>query len=193
MPDANGGLVILSVLRRLLDGLYLVAGWLAGLSLIGICGLMMSLSLGREFGLNVRGGDEISAWLCAAMAYLGLAYTFKTGDLVRVGLVVERVTGQKRRYLEIAILAVAAAIAGYFAWFCFDMIWDSWRFRERTQGVISIPIWIPQLGLTIGAIIFFIAVVDELVRVIAGRKPCYEREPPKTLDETIGRLTQTGV
>ena len=193
MAGRERGVVIVSVLRRLLDGLYLLAGWLAGLSLIGICGLMMSLSLGREFGLNVRGGDEISAWLCAAMAYLGLAYTFKTGDLVRVGLVVERITGQKRRTLEIVILAVATAIAGYFAWFCVDLMWDSWRFRERTQGVISIPIWIPQLGLGAGAVIFFIAVVDELVRVIAGHKPCYEREPPKTVDETLERLTQTGV
>jgi TRAP-type C4-dicarboxylate transport system permease small subunit len=190
---ANGGLVIVSGLRRLLDGLYLVAGWLAGLSLIGIGGLMMALSLGREVGFNVRGGDEISAWLCASCAYLGLAYTFKTGDLVRVGLVIERVTGEERRYLEIAILSVAAVIAGYFAYFCLDLIWDSWRFRERAQGVISIPIWIPQLGLTVGAVIFFIAVVDELVRVIAGHKPCYEREPPKTVEETIERLTQTGI
>jgi TRAP-type C4-dicarboxylate transport system permease small subunit len=186
-------LVIGSVLRRLLDGLYLMAGWLAGLSLIGIGVLMMLMSVGREFGVNIRGGDEISAWLCASCAYLGLAYTFKTGDLVRVGLVIERLHGDRRRYTEIAILAVATLIAGYFAWYCLDLVWDSWRFRERAQGVISIPIWIPQLGLTVGAAIFFIALLDELLRVLAGNKPCYEREPPKTVDETIERLTQTGI
>lgn len=185
--------MIASVLRRLLDGLYLVAGWLAGLSLIGIGVLMMLMSVGREFSINVRGGDEISAWLCASCAYLGLAHTFKTGDLVRVGMLVERFKGRRRQLAEIAVLLISTVIAGYFAWYCIDLIHDSWRFRERTQGVISIPIWIPQLGLTAGAVIFFIAVVDELVRVVTGNEPSYVKPEPTTVEEVIQRAESSGV
>lgn len=177
-------------LRAALDGLYWLTGVLAGLSLIGICVLMMLLSIGREVGFNVKGGDELSAWLCASTAYLGLAYTFKTGDLVRVGLLIERVKGPARRYTEIGVLLAASALTGYLAYFTSDLLWDSYRFHERTQGLISIPVWIPQLGLTIGAIVLFIAMLDELVRVIGGGKPCYEREPPKTIEETLERLSE---
>jgi TRAP-type C4-dicarboxylate transport system permease small subunit len=180
-------------LRRILDGLYLAAGWLAGLFLIGICALMLALSVGREFGINIRGADELSAWFCAAVAYLGLAHTFKTGDLVRVGLWVEGLKEQTRQRAEIGVLVVTAIIAGYFAWYCADLIWDSWRYRERAQGVISIPIWIPQLGLAAGAVILFVAVTDELVRALAGLKPSYIKPEAKTIDEIIERAESSGV
>lgn len=180
-------------MRRLLDGLYLAAGWLGGLFLIGICALMLALSVGREFGINIRGADEISAWFCAAVAYLGLAHTFKSGDLVRVGLLVERLKGQARQRAEIGVLIACTVIAGYFAWYCGDLIWDSWRYKERAQGVISIPIWIPQLGLAAGAAILFIAVVDELVRALTGLLPSYIKAEPKTIDEIIEHAESGGV
>ena len=179
--------------RLVLDGLYLVAGWLAGLSIVAIGVLMLLLSVGREFAINIRGGDEISAWLCAAAAYLGLAHTFKTGDLVRVGLLVEKLQGERRRLAEAAVLAAAAFIAGYFAWYCLDLIWDSWRFRERSQGIISIPIWIPQLCLALGAAIFFVAVIDELVRVLRGAMPAYVKAEPATVDEVVEHAKSSGV
>jgi TRAP-type C4-dicarboxylate transport system permease small subunit len=180
-------------LRRALDSLYLAGGWLAGLFLIGICVLMMLLSVGREIGINVKGGDEISAWFCAATAYLGLAYTFKTGDLVRVGLLIDRIPLARRRFLEVAILSLAALVTGYFAYFAVDLVWDSYRFKERAQGVIAIPIWIPQLGLAAGAMLFFVAMLDELQRVLRGLRPCYVPEPAKTIEEQIERFTHSGV
>jgi TRAP-type C4-dicarboxylate transport system permease small subunit len=181
------------IVRRLLDGLYLAAGWLAGLGLVAIGALMMAMSLGREFSVNVRGGDEIASWLCAAVAYLGLAHTFKSGDLVRVGMLVESLKGRPRRLAECAVLLVAAVITGYFAWYCIDLLHDSWRFRERTQGVISIPIWIPQIGLAAGAVILFLAVIDELVRVLSGGDPSYVKPEPTTVEEVIQRAESSGV
>lgn len=180
-------------MRKVLDGLYLAAGWLGGLFLIGICVLMMLMSVGREFGINIRGGDELSAWFCAAVAYLGLAHTFKTGDLVRVGLLVEWFKDRARWRAELVVLVVTTLIAGYFAWYCCDLIWDSWRYKERAQGVISIPIWIPQLGLTVGAVIFFISVIDELVRVLGGAMPGYIKPEAKTIEEVIERAESSGV
>jgi len=180
-------------LRRALDSLYLAGGWLAGLFLVGICALMMLLSVGREIGFNVKGGDEISAWFCAATAYLGLAYTFKTGDLVRVGLLIDRIPLARRRPLEVVILSLAVLVTGYFAYFAVDLVWDSYRFKERAQGVIAIPIWIPQLGLAAGAVLFFVAMLDELQRVLRGLRPCYVPEPAKTIEEQIERFTHSGV
>ena len=44
------------MIRRLLDGLYLAAGYLAGLFLIAIFLLMMALSLGREVAVDIPSG-----------------------------------------------------------------------------------------------------------------------------------------
>ena len=48
-------------MRKCLDLLYLGCALLAGAFLIAICAIMMYLSVGREFGLTLRGGDEITA------------------------------------------------------------------------------------------------------------------------------------
>ena len=42
------------------------------------------------------------------------------------------------------------------------------------QGLIKVPIWIPQMSFLIGVVIFFVAVLDELVAVLRNRKPAYQ-------------------
>ncbi|MEI6183821.1 MAG: TRAP transporter small permease subunit, partial [Polynucleobacter sp.] len=73
-------------MRKWLDRLYDAAGVLAAISLAGIGLLMLAQSAGREFGFMLRGADDMAAWLCAASAFLGLAHTFRHGELVRVAL-----------------------------------------------------------------------------------------------------------
>jgi hypothetical protein len=56
------------------------------------------------------------------------------------------------------------------------------------QGVVPVPLWIPQLGYAAGLIILAIAFVDELVHVLGGGAPRYEKEKPKTADELLKRV-----
>ena len=44
---------------------------------------------------------------------------------------------------------------------------------SRASGQIVIPIWIPQLSFVLGVVLLFIAMADELVRVIGGARPTY--------------------
>ena len=89
-------------MRLFLDRLYLVSGWLAGFFLIAIFVLMMVLSAGRPLGLNVPAGDDIVSWCMAAMAFLGLAHTFRSGELIRVGLLIENLSARTRHAVEMA-------------------------------------------------------------------------------------------
>ena len=179
--------------RRLLDGLYLGAGYLAGLCLIAIFLLMMALSLGRELGINVKSGDDIASWCMAAMAFLGLAHTFKSGEMIRVGLLTERLKGRTRWVAELFALLTAALFIGYFAWHAVDLVVTSWRINDMSTGVLVVPLWIPQIGYATGLVILFIAILDELVRVARGAKPSYAKEPPRTAEELVERAASSGV
>ncbi len=180
------------MIRVWLDRLYLFAGWLAGGFLVAIFGIMMFMSVGRQFGFNIPAGDDFASWAMCAMAFLGLAHTFKKGEIIRVGILLEQVTGKKRWALEIAALFVSAAFVVYFAWQACKMTYDSWRFNDIAQGVLSVPLWIPQLGYCGGLIILAIAVIDELIHVARGNKPTYEKEPPSTPDEFVERVASGG-
>jgi TRAP-type C4-dicarboxylate transport system permease small subunit len=161
-------------LRRFLDRLYDAGGALAALCLAGIFVVMLAQSFGREAGILFRGADDIVAWLCAATAFLALGHTFRHGELVRVGLWLERLGPRARRLMEIWALTVTAVFGAYMLWSVSRFIYESWKFNEVAQGLIKVPIWIPQMSFLIGVMIFFVAVLDELVTVLRKQKPAYQ-------------------
>ncbi len=174
-----------------LDGLYLACGWLAGLMLIVVCALMLILSAGREVSFNLRGGDEFAAWATAAMFALGLAHTFREGAMVRVGLLIERFEGRARLVAETVCLALGCVATGALAWFTVDLVWDSYRFNERAQGVVPVAMWLPQSALALGMIVQFIAFLDQFVGCLRGALPAYALPAPKTAAEVLERAASS--
>jgi len=175
------------MLRRFLDGLYLATGYLAGLFLIAIFLLMMALSIGRQIGINVQSGDDFTAWSLAALGFLGLAHTFKSSELIRMGLVVERLQGRPRQIMELIALTIGSALVGFMAWAAVTMTYDSWLLNDLSSGVVSVPLWIPQLSFSVGAVVLLIAFIDELVNVVSGGFPRYAKAPPRSKEEIIER------
>jgi TRAP-type C4-dicarboxylate transport system permease small subunit len=161
-------------LRRFLDRLYDAAGALAAVCLASIALVMLAQAAMREMGMLLRGADDIVAWLCAASAFLALGHTFRRGELVRVGIVIDHLRPGVRRPVGIGALAIAVAFVAYMVYAVVRFVYESWQFEEVAQGLIQIPIWIPQMSFVAGAIILFIAVLDEFVVLVRGGKPAYE-------------------
>jgi TRAP-type C4-dicarboxylate transport system permease small subunit len=181
------------MLRRFLDGLYLFAGYLAGAFMVIIFAIMMVMSLGRQFQLNIPAGDDFASWAMAAMAFLGLAHTFKRGEMIRVGLLLERLHGRTKQIAEIIALGISASFTLYFTRHAVQMTYDSWRFNDMAQGVLAIPMWIPQLGYSGGLVILSIALIDEMVNVIRGNQPSYQKgSPDESPEEFVERISQGG-
>jgi TRAP-type C4-dicarboxylate transport system permease small subunit len=161
-------------MRRFLDRLYAASGALAALCLVGIFLVMLAQSFGREGGVFVRGADDIVAWLCAATAFLALGHTFRHGELVRVGLWLDMLGTRGRWLAELFALGITSAFVAYMLWAAVRFVYDSWQFKELAQGLIKVPIWIPQLCFVVGVLIFLVAVLDELMRVLRKEKPTYQ-------------------
>ncbi len=178
-------------MRRPFRLLYLTCGWLAGISLVGICILMLLLSLGRIIGFNLRGGDEITAWASTATFALGLAHTFYHGEMVRVGLLIEGLSSRWRLIAEGLCLIVGSIFTGLLAFYCIDFVWDGYRFHEPTPGVLVIPLWVPQAPLAFGTSVLFIAMVEQLVLCLSGQRPAYAKDAPKTTEEVLERAASS--
>ncbi|MET0681498.1 MAG: TRAP transporter small permease [Burkholderiales bacterium] len=160
--------------RRALDALYAVSGALAAVALAGTCVVMLLQVAGRELGLLFRGADDITAWLCAAAAFLALGHTFRKGELVRMTLLLDRLPPSVRWQAEVLSLSIAALVGGYMVYAVTRFVYESWQFNEVAQGMIKVPIWIPQIGFVVGVAIFFVAILDELVVVLRRQKPAYQ-------------------
>ena len=177
-------------MRRFLDRLYAASGALAALCLASIALVMLAQAGMREFGFLLRGADDIVSWLCAATAFLALGHTFRRGELVRVGLVIELLPPAPRRAAALGALGLTVLFVGYMAYAVLLFVYESWAFNEVAQGLIQIPIWIPQLSFAAGALILFVAVLDEFVVLARGGTPAYQaaedqRRASKDFSETL--------
>ncbi|MBK1662399.1 TRAP transporter small permease [Paracraurococcus ruber] len=160
-------------MRRILDALYALGAGLAALSLLAIFVVMMLQVAMREMQMQLPAADDISAYLCVATTFFALAATFKRGELIRVGMAIERLGPGPRRIAEAAVLALAACIMAYVTRWTFEDMLFSWEIEEVAQGTVAIPLWIPKLAMPLGAGLLLVAILDELVAVLRGLKPSY--------------------
>lgn len=162
-------------MRRFLDRLYDAAGALAASCVFVIFVLMILAGVGRQVNWHVSGLNDIVAWLCAAAAFLAMAHAFRHGDFVRVTLLLEAVSPRLRRALDVTCLLIAAVCVSYLTYSATSFTWESYEFAEMATGLVVIPIWIPQATFVAGCWLLLIAMVDELVGVVRGEKPSYQR------------------
>ena len=167
------GLKRMPFLRRALDGLYDISAGLAALSLLSIFLVMMAQVALREMNIQFAGADDLSAYLCVATTFFALARTFKNGELIRVGLAIDKLAPRARRLLEIIVLLMAAIAVGTIVWFTLNDVFFAIEIEEVAQGTVAFPLWIPKLAMPIGAGVLLIAILDELIRVLVGEVPSY--------------------
>ena len=160
-------------MRRLLDSLYALAAGLAALSLLAIFLVMMAQVLLREMRLQLPAADDISAYLCVATTFFALAATFRRGELIRVGMLLDRLGPGPRRAMEVLVLLLAAGMVGYITFWTAQDTLFSLEIEEVAQGTVPIPLWIPKLAMPLGAGLLLVAVLDELATVLRGGRPAY--------------------
>lgn len=174
--EAPGSQGVPGHFARALDGLYLGAAWAGAACVLLICMLMLTQAGLRLTGTMVRGADDITAWACAGAAFLPLAATFKRGELVRMGLFIDRLRGTKARWLELVALGLCSSFGAYLTVALCNLVYGSYSFDERGQGLLPIPIWIPQAPVAAGAAILTVALLEEFARVARGLVPSYVQQ-----------------
>jgi len=165
------------MIRRFLDTLYLASGVLAGVFLAGIAVTIILQIAGRFAGLTID-STESAGFCMAASSFLGLAYALKSGEHIRVNLLIRYLSPGARRLIELWCCAFGAVGMAIFAWWAFDLVWQSYTFGDLSPGLLAMPFWIPQLGMAVGASLMVVAFVDEFVCILAGLIPAYERNDP---------------
>jgi TRAP-type C4-dicarboxylate transport system permease small subunit len=156
-------------MRRLLDAIYDGAGALAAACMVGLLAMVLLSIVGRELNFHVRGTDAYAGYLMAGAGFLALAHTLKRGEHIRVTLLLQSVGPGARRALELWSLLAASLLALVFAFYSCRLAWQSLAFNDISTSNDATPLWIPQLSMALGTVIFAIAFIDELVLEWRGR------------------------
>lgn len=128
---------------------------------------MVGESVMRKFGGYITGANDLVGWFCAAAGFLALPATFKRGDMVRVGFLVDRLDPQLRKPLLFGCLVIALVFVSYMVYSVSGYLWSGWRSEENTQGMIEVALWIPQSSFLVGVILLWVAIIDEMSKILA--------------------------
>jgi TRAP-type C4-dicarboxylate transport system permease small subunit len=148
------------------------------MALVGIAGIILTDVILRQFGGQVKSSDDFAGFALVATGMLGLAPTYRRGDHIRVGLLLDRLRGRARRAAEFACLTFGVAAIGWASWWAGRFVYDSWRFQEVSQGLVAIPLWVPQFFMFFGLFVLLVAMTEDLVRIVVGRDPSYMANAP---------------
>ncbi len=149
-------------MRRALDRLYALGAALGGLCLIGIVGLVVAQVTSRWLAIPLAGAPEIAGHAMANSFFLPLAYAFRAGAHIRISLFIERLNGGCRWMAEFVCLGIGFGLASCLAFFMSWMAKVSYEIHDLSQGADATPLWIPQLGMAAGSILFAVAIADTL-------------------------------
>ena len=136
---------------------------------LNIIVVLIEWATGRALGLLLPSYATFAGYFLAAGSFLALGYTFARGAHIRVALVLQTLPQAARRPAEIIAALAALLLALYATRYLGALTHESWRFGDRSSGLVSIPLWIPQSAMTAGMVILCIATADRLVQALQGR------------------------
>ena len=160
----------MTIIRRVLDFIYLAAGVLAALCLIAILSLIVVQMIARWTGEVFPGAPNYAGYAMAAASFFAFANALNRGAHIRVSVLLNAVAPGPKHLLEIWCFGLAAAIAWYFTYYAYWFVYWSWKFNEISQGQDAIALWIPQSVMVLGGGLLALALTDNLIHVLISGK-----------------------
>ena len=182
-------------MRRGLDLIYRAAGGLAAIFILAIVVLVTAqvcLNLadkvaagvtGKGLGLTIPSYSDFTGFFLAASTFLALAYTLRAGGHIRVTLLITRLPAGVHGAVEIAVVLVALAMSAFATWYLVLLVMESAEFGDRSSGMVSVPLWIPQTPVAVGLGVLTLALTDELVGLLRGRPASWQGKGENLLSE----------
>ena len=112
--------------------------------------------------------DEFVGYEVAACTFLALGYSLEHGTLIRVNLLLERLSGRARRMLDalcaIATLLMTSLLINYY-WL---NVQRSWTLNRVSSSIAEVPLWIPEAAVLAGMLVFWLQLFAYLLRQLTG-------------------------
>ncbi len=153
-------------MRSFLDPLFRLLGGLGAFFIFATLAVEVVNIAGRELGYSMAGMDAYAGYFLAAGSFLAMGYALRKGDHIRVSLVLQRLHGRARWWMEWCAWSSRHCCPCYFAWFAARLVWGSYSFNDISQNVDATPLWIPQLAMAIGLAGLALAFTEQLVYVL---------------------------
>lgn len=161
-------------MRRFLNATYKAAGMLSAFLILAICLLISAQIVLNGMGRLMPGVlpstipsyADFAGFMLAGATFLAMAYTLRSGGHIRVNLVMQRLSPRVVLIAEFLALTVASVFVGYALYFSGALVLESLHYGDVSNGIIPVPLWLPQSAMTFGMGLLLVALLHTLVDLI---------------------------
>jgi tripartite ATP-independent transporter DctM subunit len=165
-PDLDRSAVVQSV-----DKISGLAGFTAAIALAVMTAIVCYEVTSRfVFNAPTTWVTEVGTYLFVAIVFLGLAEAQRANAHIKVEVLVDRLSPDARRFLELVGLWLGLLFIVVTAWQTARFTFLEYVHDARDWGLLGTPQWIPQVPMTIGYMLFAVAILRDI----------FYLQPPKT-------------
>jgi len=128
--------------------------------------VIMRYAFRRPLGI----ADEFSAYMLVALAFIGLAYTWREKGHIRLDIVVSRLPVKVSSWLRVITLLVGLAYSIMLSVESYGFVAVSFERNMRSSTWLMTPLQGPHLTVSIGCTILSLFLLVENVRAIRALK-----------------------
>jgi len=151
-----------------IDRLSILGGWLAAICVLAILALIVGEVLSRNvLNVSLSFAWEYCTYFMGAAFMLGAGYALRAGAQIRVHVLLENLPRPLARACDIFATLLCFAIGVYLSYALLQLTWLSFERNSRSPDSET-PLWIPQLMLATGAVIFALQLLARTARLFRG-------------------------
>ncbi|HJV79692.1 TRAP transporter large permease subunit [Noviherbaspirillum sp.] len=156
------------ILWRMIDTVTDLAGMISGWSVfaVGIF-VLYEVIMRAAFRAPTIWVTDVSTYILAWFCFMTAAYGLKTGSHIEVDVMTHSLAPRARSILHLTATVLVLLYVAIFAYFGWQMVWESYDRHQATPNLLHFPVWIVQLGLGIGMTIMVLQTVRGAALTIA--------------------------
>jgi TRAP-type transport system small permease protein len=153
------------VAKKLSDGGAFIASILL-LTLVVL--ILVEIVLRYFFNTSTMRADEYSGYLYLALVCFGFGYTFMRDGHIRITFLTAKVSSKTSTWIDIfaGIVTLGVLIFAFYRTLLLSL--DSFHTEVVSEGVSATPLYIPQMVLPIGFLLFIVALIAYIVGRLGG-------------------------
>lgn len=122
--------------------------------------------VGKSFGFLIPSYSLFAGYALGFTTFFALAYGLRRSSHIRVTLLEQKCSVRVQFFSLTIVSLIGTVISAIIVYSLGVLTYESFLWDDRASGLIRVPLWIPQAGLLLGAIVFFIANLHTLIEMI---------------------------
>ncbi len=130
--------------------------------------ILVEIVLRSFFNASTMRADEYSGYLYLALVCFGFGYTFMRDGHIRITFLTSKVSSKTSSLIDIFAGIATLGVLCFTFYRTLLMSFDSYHTQVVSEGVSATPLYIPQMVLPLGLLLFIVAVISYIVARIGG-------------------------